>query len=100
VKENAVALLGIVKLRRHFGPIAVFVVPREEIFRTALLMDRQHGEGSLVIGGGERVCEPAVVLRGVVSLPGIENGVEPLDLGSRELTAKETGNLAKSVKDV
>jgi len=37
-----------------------------------------------VIGGGERVSEPAVVLLGPFSFPKIEDGLETLDLRGRK----------------
>ena len=47
----------------------ILVIHIEEIFGTALLMDWLHGERRLVIGGGERVSEPAIVLRGPAPSP-------------------------------
>jgi len=76
MKANAVALLGIAETSSDFWVIAVLVIPKEEGHRTALLVGRLHGEGSLVIGRGERVSKPTVVLLGAVPLPEVEDGAE------------------------
>ena len=89
VEANAVAFLGVAEILGDLGPLAVFIVHVEEILCAAPLVNRPHGEPRLVIGGGERVSEPAVVLLGPFRFPKIEDGLETLDLRGRKPAPKK-----------
>ena len=89
MEENAVALLGVAEILGNLGPAAILVIHVEEPFGAAPLMDGLHGESSLVIGGGECIGEPAIVLHGPLRLPKIENGLETFHLRGREPVPKQ-----------
>jgi hypothetical protein len=81
--EADTILLGVAEIPGDLGPFAVFIVHLEEISGGAPLVDRPHGGTRLVIGGGERIGEPAIVLFGPFRFPKVEDGLETFDLRGR-----------------
>ena len=43
-------------------------------------MDRLHPRVGLVVGGAERVSEPAIVFAGVARFPDVEDEIQAIDL--------------------
>ena len=89
MEENTISLLSIAEILGNLRPATILVIHIEEIFGPALLVDWLHGERRLVIGGGECIGEPAIVLHGPLRLPKIENGLETFHLRGREPAPKQ-----------